>query len=86
MGSVFGLISFATIATGVLLLIGAGAIGSPALMIAVGVLLVVALLAIALVSAALSGVYAAAVYRYAAEGQTGTYFQADMVRDTFRQK
>jgi hypothetical protein len=55
-------------------------------MVAVGVLLVVALLAIALVSAALGGVYTAAVYRYAAEGQTGAFFDSEMVRDAFRQK
>ena len=85
-GTAFGLLTFATIASGVLLFVGAMATGSVALMIAVGALLVVALFALALVSAALSGVYTAAVYRYAAEGQTGAFFDSAMVRDAFRQK
>jgi hypothetical protein len=86
MGSVFGLLTFGTIVAGGLLFFGAATTGSAALMITVGVLLVVALVALALVSSALSGVYAAAVYRYAAEGETGKYFSADMVQGAFRQK
>ena len=86
LGTAFGLLTLGTILSGILLFIGAAMTGSIALMVAVGVLLVAALIAIALISSALSGVYAAAVYRYAAEGETGTFFTADMVRGAFRQK
>ena len=55
-------------------------------MITVVVLEVVALVGLALVSSALGGVYAAAVYRYAAEGEASGFFSADMVRGAFRQK
>jgi hypothetical protein len=86
MGTAFGLITLGTLAGGVALFIGAATTESVPLMIAVGVLLVVLLLAIALVSSALSGVYTAAVYRYAVEGETGTFFSAAMVQDAFRLK
>jgi hypothetical protein len=86
MGAVFGLMSFGTVAGGVLLLIVAAAAESAALAILVVVLVALALLAIALVSSALHGVYAAAVYRYAAEGDADSFFSAEMVRSAFRQK
>ena len=86
LGTAFGLLTLGTILSGILLFIGAAMTGSIALMVAVGVLLVAALIAIALISSALSGVYAAAVYRYATEGDAGTFFTADMVQSAFRQK
>ena len=86
LGTAFGLLTLGTVLSGILLFIGAAMTGSVALMVTVGVLLIAALIAIALISSALSGVYAAAVYRYAAEGETGTFFTADMVRGAFRQK
>ncbi len=86
MGVVFGLITFATIVAGALMFVGAAMTESPALMITVGAMTVFAIIAIALVSSALGGVYAAAVYRYAAEGETGTYFDAEMVKGAFRAK
>jgi len=86
MGLVFGLISLGTLAAGVVLLVAAAATESAALIIFVAVCLLLAFVAIALVSSALSGVYAAAVYRYAAEGQTGRFFTPAMVRSAFRRK
>jgi hypothetical protein len=86
MGAVFGLLSLVTILAGGVLFVGAASLESAALMITVVVLLVVALVGLALVSSALGGVYAAAVYRYAAEGEAGSFFSADMVRGAFRQK
>ena len=86
MGLVFGLISLGTLAAGVVLLVAAAATESAALIIFVAVCLLLAFVAIALVSSALSGVYAAAVYRYAAEGQTGGFFTPAMVRSAFRRK
>jgi len=86
MGLAFGLISLATIAAGVVLLVAAAATESAALIIVVAACLLLALVGIALVSSALSGVYAAAVYRYAAEGETGGFFTPAMVRSAFRAK
>lgn len=86
MGAVFGLLTFGTFLVGGLLFAAAAVTGSAALMVTVGALTLVALVALALISSALGGVYAAAVYRYAAEGETGTYFESAMVRDAFRQK
>jgi hypothetical protein len=86
MGLVFGLMSVGTLAAGVVLLIAAAATKSAALIIVVALCLLLALVAIALVSSALSGVYAAAVYRYAAEGQADGYFTPAMVRNAFRTK
>ncbi len=86
MGSAFGLLTFGTFALGVLAFIGAAATGSVPLMIGIGVFFVLVLLALALVSSALSGVYVAAVYRYAAEGETGATFSSEMVQNAFRRK
>jgi hypothetical protein len=43
-------------------------------------------MAISLVSATLGGIYQAAVYRYAAEGDAGSFFSASMVQEAFRKK
>ena len=85
-GLVFGLISFATLAAGVLLIVAAAATESAVLIIFVAACLLLAFVAIALVSSALSGVYAAAVYRYAADGQSDGFFTPAMVRSAFRAK
>jgi hypothetical protein len=86
MGAVFGLLGFGTVLAGAVLIVGAAATESAALIIAVALLVVLALVAIALISSALSGIYAAAVYRYAAEGDTRTFFSPEMVRAAFRRK
>jgi len=86
MGLFFGLVSLGTLAAGVLLILAAAATESAFLIIFVAVCLLMAFVAIALVSSALSGVYAAAVYRYAAEGQVDGFFTPAMVRSAFRAK
>lgn len=86
MGAVFGLISFATVIAGIALFIAAAATQSAALMITVAVGFVFVLMAIALISSTLGGIYAAAVYRFAAEGDAGTFFSADLVRGAFQKK
>jgi hypothetical protein len=83
MGSVFGLITFGVVLLGIAGIIAGAAIGSGILMGLAVAAMVLALLAIALVSSALSGIYAAAVYRYAAEGQTGAFFPESMVKSAF---
>jgi len=84
MGLAFGLISLGTLAAGVVLLMAAAATESAFLIIFVAVCLLMAFVAIALVSSALSGIYAAAVYRFAAEGEAGGFFTPAMVKGAFR--
>ncbi len=86
MGAVFGLLSLGTVMAGIVLFIAAALTQSAALMVLVGVGSLLALMALALVSSALSGIYAAALYRYAAEGDAGTFFSADMVKGAFQRK
>jgi len=86
MGFAFGLIGFATVVLGAALFVLAALAESVVLMVLVAGLVVIALVANALVSSALGGVYAAAVYRYAAEGDAGSFFTPDMVRNAFRPK
>ena len=47
------------------------------------VLLILGLVLIGLINSTLSGIYSAAVYQYAATGQTSPYFDNEMVRNTF---
>jgi hypothetical protein len=84
MGLVFGLISLVPIAVGVLVFAAAVELNSSALAVSAVVGVALALLAIGLVSSALGGIYAAAVYRYAAEGETGTFFAPALVEGAFR--
>ncbi|MFO7695346.1 MAG: DUF6159 family protein, partial [Vicinamibacterales bacterium] len=86
MGLVFGLISLGMLAAGVVLILAAAATESAVLIIFVAACLLLAFVAIALVSSALGGVYAAAVYRYAADGQADGFFTPAMVRCAFRAK
>jgi hypothetical protein len=48
-----------------------------------GVILLLALAVIGLANSTLSGIYAAAVYNYTANGEVGTFFENDMVRNAF---
>jgi hypothetical protein len=83
---------FFVIILGVLLVVGVPIIvvtassGSAVFIIAGIVLLVVLFSVIGMVSSAVSNIYATAVYRYAAEGEVGTFFDTDLVRDAFRPK
>lgn len=85
-GLVFGLISLAPFAAGALVF--AEAIRQQSTVLAVGAVLGVglALVAIGLVSSALGAIYSAALYRYAAEGEVGTFFTPDILRGAFRRK
>jgi hypothetical protein len=49
-------------------------------------LIILLIMLISLVSSTLSGIYTAAVYRYATTGDTGGYFDADMVKGAFKLK
>lgn len=82
-GAVTGLATFVVFLVGIAGAVGGAMIGSPVLAgVAIGGM-VLAFLAIALISSALGGIYAAAVYRYAAEGDAGTFFPQALVKDAF---
>ncbi len=86
-GLVFGLLTVAAVLViGVPVMIIAAATGS-AVLIGLGVLLIVLLVAgISLISSTLNGIYVAALYQYASEGATSSYFSPDMIQGAFRQK
>ncbi|GIV65969.1 MAG: DUF6159 family protein [Chloroflexota bacterium] len=86
-GTVFGLISFGIVILG-MLFTGLAFITfeSPALAIAVFVMMVIALILIGLINSTLSGIYAAAVYQYAETGHTGGFFDDSLVQRTFTLK
>jgi hypothetical protein len=83
MGAVFGLIGLAIGLAGVAGLVASVALGSGPLAAVVAVSMVAAFVALSLVSSALAGIYAAAVYRYAADGNAGGFFPERLVKDAF---
>ncbi|WP_420628910.1 DUF6159 family protein [Candidatus Leptofilum sp.] len=85
-GLIFGLVAFLVILAGAPLIFLAATSGSVALIITAVAIVVLLLIAISLVSSTLSGIYTAAVYRFATTGDTGSYFEADMVKDAFKLK
>jgi len=60
--------------------------GSIALLVAVAVLFALALVFLGLIHSTLNGIYVAAVYRYAAEGETDSFFAKEMVQGAFRHR
>jgi hypothetical protein len=85
-GLVFGLVSVLALVVGIPLILVAVTSGSVALIIIAVALLVLVLMGISLISSTLRGIYTAAVYRYATVGDTGGYFEADMVKAAFKAK
>ena len=83
---IFGLITFGVILLGIPLVILAVMSGSVGLIVTAVALVIMLIMLISLVSSTLSGIYTAAVYRYATTGDTGGYFEADMVKDAFKLK
>ena len=85
-GLVFGLLFFALAIIGGGLIVLAVSGGILAITITAIVAVVIALLLLILIQAALQGVYAAALYRYATEGDAGQGFDKSMVAQAFRVK
>ncbi len=85
-GLIFGLITFLVILAGIPLVILAVMSGSVGLIVTAVALVILLIMLISLVSSTLSGIYTAAVYRYATTGDTGGYFDADMVKGAFKLK
>ena len=85
-GLVFGLISFALILLGMLIVILLAGQGMGALAIMVGAIFGLGVLALALIQAALTGIYSAALYRYAVDGNAPAGFDGPLLEDAFRIK
>lgn len=82
-GFVFGMIDLA-----IILICGAVIFLSQSLVVIIPVIALglVAFIVVSLIHSALSGIYSAAIYRYAAEGVTGGYFNQSIVQNAFQQK
>jgi hypothetical protein len=85
-GLVFGLITFAVVAVGMILAMASGTNGLPSLAIVFGCATLVAVLGLALVQSALTGIYSAALYRYASTGQAPSGFEGGALQQAFRIK
>lgn len=83
MGAVFGLLTFGVALAGIGGIIAAAVLESGLLLALAVIGMVAAFVALGLVSSALAGIYAAAVYRYAADGQAGAFFPERLVKDAF---
>lgn len=85
-GLVFTLITFALILLFVPVIVAVAATKSAAVIISTIVLFVLVIIAFGLIGSALNGIYTAAVYRYATEGDAGTFFDTELVQNAFRAK
>jgi hypothetical protein len=85
-GAVIGLLMFAIIVVGMVIM-GALIATESALLIGLGVLLFVsAILVVAAISSAMDGIYRAALYRYAETGQLPDDFDIEMIQNAFKPK
>jgi hypothetical protein len=82
-GLAIGLVVFAAVVAGALLIWVAAAIGGVALAVGIGAIVVLAVAVLIAIGAALKGIYTAALYRYATDGTTGAFFPDDLVRNAF---
>lgn len=85
-GLAFGLIFFAVVACGILLIIMMAMTKSVFLIVSTVIVFVLALAVTALIQAALSGIYSAALYRYASEGKGSEVFPAETLKLAFAPK
>ena len=85
-GLIFVLATVLVILLGIPFFILAASLESLALLIAFGLIFVLVLVFLGLINSTLTGIYVAAVYRYAAEGQAGGFFNEQMIQGAFRLK
>ncbi len=85
-GVVFTLIIFALIIVFIPAIVAVATTKSVGLVIFAVVVFVLLLISVGLIASALNGIYTAAVYRYATEGDAGSYFDTTMVQNAFRPK
>jgi hypothetical protein len=81
-----GLLTFGLILVSAMLLFGAVATHSVALIVIVAAAAVIGLVALSLFQAAMHGVYSAALYRFAEEGDPGEGFDRALLESAFRPK
>jgi hypothetical protein len=84
-GMVFGLVTFAVIAIGLLLAYAAAQL-SVLLAVVVGLVFVITVLLLGVYQAALGGIYSAALYRYATERETPPGFEGLQLESAFLTK
>jgi hypothetical protein len=84
-GIVFGLVIVAVVIVGVVATIAAAAL-SPYLAITMAVITVLAVVLLGVIQAALGGIYAAALYRYAVDGQAPVGFAGGALQLAFKPK
>jgi hypothetical protein len=84
LGAIFTLIIFVLIigAVGMIVLVLSSG-GQAWVAVAVGVITLLVIVLISLVSTTLNGIYTAAIYQYASAGDTGTYFDSEMIQGAF---
>jgi hypothetical protein len=82
LGLVFGLVFFAAIVVGVLLVAGAASV-SVGLAFAIGALVALALVLLGILQSALSSVYSAALYRFAVAGEAPAGFEGTAIATAF---
>jgi hypothetical protein len=85
-GLAFGLLTGLVVVASIAMVFGAAALGGGKLALVAIILAVMAIAGVAVVQAALSGVYAAAVYRYAVDGQAPQGFAGEQLQAAFRLK
>lgn len=85
-GLAFGLLTGLVVVVSIALVVGAAALGGPKLALLAVIFAVIAIAGVAVVQAALSGVYAAAVYRYAVDGQAPAGFAGPQLQAAFQPK
>ncbi|HET89329.1 MAG TPA: hypothetical protein ENN99_01100 [Chloroflexi bacterium] len=83
-GTVFGLLTVAVIVLSIPIFVLVASADSLALIILTALGLVLTLVLIGLINSTLNGIYIAAVYQYAAEGETGGFFQPELIEGAFR--
>ena len=86
LGAAFGLISFAVIGIGIVLIVAATFTHSLAAIILAVIVAILAVVATALIHAALAGIYAAALYRYATDGTGTPGFDTKLLQSAFSPK
>jgi hypothetical protein len=84
--AVFGLPKLVVIALLLLVVFQGIPAESPVVPVVVIALLVVAFLLLGLIESTLKGIYVAAVYRYAAQGETSGFFSEEVVKGAFKPK
>jgi Family of unknown function (DUF6159) len=84
---IFGLISMGLM---LVVIVPAGflayQLSQPLILVPMVGLLIVLLVIVGLISSTLQGIYAAAIYRFATEGDPGHFFSPDLVQNAFRTK